>query len=572
MELPFGRTEVIQKAIDHLSEAEERERGAIFTKKEIVEFILDIAGYTTDKNLTQARLLEPSFGAGDFLLIALKRLLESHRAHEGAAVKVDALQDTIRAVEIHKGTYAKVKKQVITLLTGHGVSPRSAERLSDKWLINDDFLLAELPSGFTHVVGNPPYLRQELIPGPLLDVYKKTFTTIYDRADLYVPFIEKSLYLLSPDGVLSFICSNRWLKNRYGGPLRKLISERFHLDYYVNMEGMAAFKSEVTAYASVFVLSTKKKYVTRVAYQPEINDISLKKLAGAMIGDGSAKDSRITDVNNGFKGSEPLILHNNDEISLLRYLEREFPLIEKAGCRVGIGVATGCDRVFVGKMDELPVEEERKLPLVTAPDIRSGKIAWTGKGVINPFEDDGKIVDLQAYPRLSHYFHNMSHLLTRRHVAGEHPKQWYRTIDKINKPLTYRPKLLLPDIKGYSNAVYDEGRFYPHHNLYYVVSDEWDLRALQTVLRSSIANFFVAMYSVRMRGGYVRFQAQNIRRIRIPLWNTVQKEVRERLAARSEAEADIDCENAIYDLYNLSSGQRDVLAKFIELHMSAAQE
>ena len=47
------------------------QRGAIFARREVVDFILDIAGYTADKPLYELRLLEPSFGAGDFLLPAL---------------------------------------------------------------------------------------------------------------------------------------------------------------------------------------------------------------------------------------------------------------------------------------------------------------------------------------------------------------------------------------------------------------------------------------------------------------------------------------------------------------------
>ena len=43
-------------------------RGAIYTRSEVVDFILDLAGYTTDQPLHIRRLLEPSFGGGDFLL------------------------------------------------------------------------------------------------------------------------------------------------------------------------------------------------------------------------------------------------------------------------------------------------------------------------------------------------------------------------------------------------------------------------------------------------------------------------------------------------------------------------
>jgi hypothetical protein len=56
----------------------------------------------------------------------------------------------------------------------------------------------------------------------------------------------------------------------------------------------------------------------------------------------------------------------------------------------------------------------------------------------------------------------------------------------------------------------------PHHNLYFVTSDHWDLEVLGGLLSSRVALFFVWSYAVKMRGGYLRFQAQYLRRIRLP--------------------------------------------------------
>ncbi|PIX60254.1 MAG: hypothetical protein COZ47_08240 [Lysobacterales bacterium CG_4_10_14_3_um_filter_64_11] len=84
-------------------------------------------------------------------------------------------------------------------------------------------------------------------------------------------------------------------------------------------------------------------------------------------------------------------------------------------------------------------------------------------------------------------------------------------------------KLLIPDIKGEPMVVLDPGRYYPHHNLYYITSDVWDLRALQTVLRSSITVMTVAAYCTRMAGGFLRFQAQYLRRIRLPQWGRCRR-------------------------------------------------
>ena len=46
------------------------------------------------------------------------------------------------------------------------------------------------------------------------------------------------------------------------------------------------------------------------------------------------------------------------------------PTLEEAGCKVGIGVATGADQAYIGPFDELDVEPDRKLPLVMTRDIR----------------------------------------------------------------------------------------------------------------------------------------------------------------------------------------------------------
>jgi hypothetical protein len=49
-----------------------------------------------------------------------------------------------------------------------------------------------------------------------------------------------------------------------------------------------------------------------------------------------------------------------------------------------------------------------------------------------------------------------------------------------------------------------------------VVSDKWDMPVLGGLLLSKVAEAFVDAYAVKMRGGTLRFQAQYLRRIRVP--------------------------------------------------------
>ncbi len=535
-------------------------RGAIFTKPEVVEFILDLAGYTADRPLHRFRLLEPSFGDGDFLLPIIERLLEAYARERAPAADVVAdLQRAICAVEVHSKTVSRTKDKVRRLLVENDFSEEQAEALASSWIIEGDFLLVALSGKFTHVVGNPPYVRQELIPNALLSLYRSHYSTIYDRADLYVPFIERSLLSLGDEGVLAFICSDRWMKNRYGGPLRELVAKNFHLTHYIDMVTTQAFQSDVVAYPAITVISRERPGKTRIAHRPEVTSATLRKLAKEMCSDELPDGSGLVEVSGVANGSEPWILNSFDQLALVRKLEASFPLIEETGCRIGIGVATGADAVFVGQYDELPVEESRKLPLVMTKDIHGGVVDWRGKGVINPFNEDGSVVRLDDYPKMKVYIEKHEGAVRRRNVAKRSGAGWFRTIDKINPQLTNREKLLIPDIKGEANVVYEGGEYYPHHNLYYITSDEWDVRALQAVLLSGIARLFVATYSTRMSGGYLRFQAQYLRRIRLPYWSSVAEDVRQALIDAAIANDINACNEATFGLYRFTDEERAIV-------------
>jgi hypothetical protein len=169
------------------------------------------------------------------------------------------------------------------------------------------------------------------------------------------------------------------------------------------------------------------------------------------------------------------------------------------------------------------------------------------------------LVNLEDFPRLRRYLDARQEVIAGRHCAKKAPNKWYRTIDRINPSLTTKPKLLIPDIKSEAHIVFEDGNLYPHHNLYYITSDDWDLRALQAVLLSAVTRLFVATYSTKMRGGFLRFQAQYLRRIRIPHWVDVPGPLRIELA-EAAIKRDIQaCTKAVFKLYGLNRDERTAL-------------
>jgi hypothetical protein len=346
------------------------------------------------------------------------------------------------------------------------------------------------------------------------------------RSDVYIGFYEAGLRSLKPGGVPAFICADRWMRNQYGQQLRQLISHQYSVEATVVMHDVDAFDEQVSAYPAISVLRRSPQGTavvadTRRSFGPA-DATALVEWAGQPDARPIVKEGfEAARLPHWFTGSSSWPAGSPDRLALIEELNDRFPPLENAetGTRVGIGVATGADSIFVTTGADL--EEDRLLPLSMVRDIASGTLSWSGHYLVDPWDADGHLVNLGSYPRLRAYFERHAGRLRRRHVATKRPASWYRTIDKVDHSLSGRTKLLVPDMKVTIHPVLDEHRLYPHHNLYYIVSDGWDLRVLGGLLLSRVAQAFIEAYAVKMRGGTLRFQAQYLRRIRVSHPNTI---------------------------------------------------
>lgn len=495
------------------------EYGEVFTRRWVVDLMLDLVGYTPEVDLGAKVIVEPSCGCGAFLLPIVERLAESCATH---GRPLSELESAIAGFDLLDHNAEIARKAVVAKLIDLGETLEDAERLAQRWVTTGDFLLSEEPVHHADfVVGNPPYVRLEDVPREVSDAYRSMWPTMRGRADIYIGFFEKGLSLLGPEGRLAYICADRWMRNQYGAHLRKLVSSRYAVDSVLVMHDVDAFEEEVSAYPAITMLRNGVQGPVRVvdangSFDQHEASLMLDWLRHPRQASSASRGFDAGELTSWFKGPDLWPAGSPQTLELLADLENQFAPIEdsRTGTRVGIGVATGCDEVYI-RAEAEGVETDRLLPLLTAGDIATGRPEWSGKYLINPWGENG-LVDLHDYPGLADHYGRHSKMLRSRHVARKQPKAWYRTIDRIDPELIDRPKLLLPDIKALSHPVLDPGGFYPHHNLYYVVSDSWDLEVLGGLLLSDIANLFVGAYCVKMRGGTYRFQAQYLRKIRVP--------------------------------------------------------
>lgn len=510
------------------------DHGEVFTRRWVVEMILDLAGYTADRDLTQLRLVEPSCGQGAFLAVIAERVALSalHHGRQTADLLV-----AVQAFDLLGPHVATSKATVATALTANGVDPADALKIAQAWVHEDDYLLMGFePDSVDVIVGNPPYIRLEDVPAARSAAYRRTWQTMGGRADIFIGFFERGLRSLRPGGKLGFICADRWMRNQYGRDLRELISRRFSVDVVVSMHDVDAFEAEVSAYPAVTVISNKTQSATLVADTTarfgaaQARDL-VTYARGDVDGPPQSDAYQVAALPRWFEGSTSWPQGSPERLAMLEYLTENFPPLEdrRTGTKVGIGVATGADKTFIVK-DPPDVEPDRLLPMAMVRDLATGELKWSGNYLINPWQEEG-LVSLSQYPRLAAYYLANQDALRRRHVASKNAVSWYRTIDRVDVTLTARSKLLIPDMRMSIHPVLDEGQTYPHHNLYHVTSQHWDLRVLGGLLLSRVVNAFIEAYAVKMRGGTLRFQAQYLRRIRVPELASISADDAKALAA-----------------------------------------
>lgn len=212
-----------------------------------------------DQVLLKTRIIDPACGSGAFLIAAFEYLSRQYDIVNEAIADLKGSSRRKKDSVGQRSLFDLNKTILNGNLYGVDLSPESVEitKLAlwlktaepgkqltylDNNIRSGNSIIADLQAhpnafnwesafpdvfadgGFDVVIGNPPYVRQELLT-PFKSYLEKHYTTYDGMADIYVYFYEKGLNILRPNGILSYIVTNKWLRAGYGKPLRQFFSE-----------------------------------------------------------------------------------------------------------------------------------------------------------------------------------------------------------------------------------------------------------------------------------------------------------------------------------------------------------
>lgn len=470
------------------------QHGDVFTKPCVVSYMLNLVEYTSDRDLSRVSITEPSCGEGEFIIEIIRRLAESARKfgfdlnetfHKHVSASDIDGQKVLVCIERIKDEFPEITNPGLRIFV-------------------EDYLLTN-HEPVDIIIGNPPYIRYEKIPEDKLPIYKQCFSTFYYRADMYVLFFEKSLRQLNSGGKHCFICANRWMKNTYGKMLRRMVARNYSLECIINMEGTNAFDEEVLAYPAITLIGAHRSSGTTL--YAEISSID------------TLQNLQMTPLETPTDDDWHIMFNSDATKSMLSFIEEQ-------GFKIGIGVATGADSIFVSKDLKGVVEDDVLLPAINGRDLQGDNLQWGGRYLLNPYDANGRLIRLDDYPKAKAYMEHHRERLVGRHKAKKNPTNWYGTIDKISASLTGQAKILLPDISGNSFVFVDEGKYYPQHNIYYITGGtQQKLQILAALLMSDFMRDQLNKMTNKMNGGYARWQSQYLRKLRIPTISEIPEEL-----------------------------------------------
>ena len=467
------------------------------------------------KDLLSMRLLEPAAGQGAFFLPLLSRLVRSCRRQKK---RFDVLRPIIRAYEIDAQVAITLRLQTETTLEALGIDGPTARHIARDWIRNEDFLEARPRARFTHIVGNPPYIRWDAIPGSLRESYRARFNSFKQRADLYVAFIEHALSLLDQHGQLGFLCPGTWTRNVYGGAVREAFTSLGQLKTIIDFSDAESFETSADAYPHFFVFQKGGNGPTRIR---------------SMAGSDKIGPSGKTIVRTFLPSASPLFLSRDlAATKTVNAARKRFPKMEDAGCTIRVGSATGCNEVFLGSRQESSVERSRLLPFVNAHSIRKGKVHWTGTYIVNVFDANGKVVTLARYPRMAAYLRRHKRQLQARAKASK-SKIWWRSIDSLHPDWYAARKLIVVDVSASPVIGLDSTGYCAGSGVYQIKSRDWPLADLLVFLSAGVLGLFVSALSAGAANGFLRFQKNQIAAVHLPRWDRAGCGMEEEIQGRA---------------------------------------
>jgi REP element-mobilizing transposase RayT/transposase len=408
--------------------------------------------------------------------------------------------------------------------------------------------------GFDVIVGNPPYVRQELLPEATKAFLAKNYTVAHGSADLYAYFMEQSVKLLKQGGFYGIIVANKWMRASYGEPLRRWMKQQ-RLEAIVDFGDLPVFEDAI-AYPCVVAL--RKDAPREKFFAANITSLDFESLSAEV------ERTRFA-VSTEALQNEGWSLANETTSRLLAKLRAAgTPLGEYVQGKIYRGVLTGLNEAFVVDaatrarlIAEDPKSADVLKPFLAGRDVKRyatpevenylilfpkgwtrEQMSPTNKGLQplapatlnaaldaspNGTPDDSKglkpLVTGESeawqwlsvrFPAIAKQLEPFADAARKRSDKGEY---WWELRACEYYAEFEKPKIIVPAIVQTASYLVDARGFYSNDKTSIIGVDD---KALLAVLNSKATDFFMHSIAATKQGGFYEYKPMYLVQLPIP--------------------------------------------------------
>ena len=456
-----------------------KNQGVIYTPQEIVDLMLDAILPSDLNKLALASVCDPACGDGAFLTEVAHRALSNLN-------KIDAVAALSRmyGFDIDYTALTNCRNKLDNILKSYYPDEHIDFNLIQRNAIHRE-LFSNLAGKFTHVIGNPPYVRIQNITQMDREIISKNYDLISGASDLYLLFFELGLELLCEGGILGYITPSSWLRSASGSKLREHLVNNHTINRILNCEHSKIFPG-ISTYPVITVLSKGGS----------TNSIIIQQYPSL--------DNGYIDVSNSVAPWQ-LIYSTADQERMIKLKANSIPLGSIADIHVGI--QTLADKVFILPDSEISGFETWILkPIVKASLLKDGKDTVSRK-IIYPYDAFGNLI-AEKYiaknaPMVYNYLLAYKEALLNRDKGTLDRTRWYAFGRSVSILSGFGIKILTSGLNCKPNFQLCEDPKVTFYSGYCVKpKDGIDINELLAILNSDDMDFYIKCTSRPYQNGW----------------------------------------------------------------------
>jgi len=411
--------------------------------------------------------------------------------------------------------------------------------------------------GFDIVIGNPPFVEHKKLR-KISSVLKNEYITYSGTADLYVYFYEKGINLLSENGVLCLISSNKFVKTNYGLNLRKFLLN-YRINSIVDFTRVHIFDALVSS--CIMVIQKVSFDNNNIVYIPTNDEIDISGLRGFIL------NNKII-VNQNSLTPDLWLLDNADLEYLKNKIDSNSTLMKDIeGVNVYRGVTTGYNPAFIIDNEERKYfinfdKKNEKIikPLLQGRNIKKWNYFSTQEYLLNTEFD----IDIP-----NDFIYIYKHLLSFENqlkVRSDQGRNWWNL-----RPCQYYSKFENEKIIWGLTAdkwafAYDDQKHYLPSNGYILTSEVIPIKYLLSILNSRLMEFYFGFIGVMTAGGAFTLKHSTIQELPVKLnvnYNVIITLADFIIKEKKQNKDTSACENKlnslVFKLYDLSYNEVKII-------------